>query len=135
MCPTCETVLLSIGDHSVIYLLSLFTCPPPPRFIRQYRQAATRLPLALGLGSLLLGTLATLATIGAAEPSEHFSARLADGGRHAIEPDRAPREPELRLCSVHDLLPLSCQSKSREWSDEYVTDLPYDCTCATTKAR
>lgn len=36
---------------------------------------------------------------------------------------------------MQELLPLPCQDKSSEWTDEYVTEQLYDCTCATMKAR
>ena len=40
-----------------------------------------------------------------------------------------------RACTLNELLPRSCNRKSSEWSDDYVVDPPYDCTCAAMKAR
>ena len=61
----------------------------------------------------------------AGAPSVRVTAGHMDWGHHVI-----------RSCSVHDLLPLPCESdKSSEWSDSYVVELPYNCTCAALKGR
>lgn len=76
----------------------------------------------------------SLWTTGAAsEPSTHFKAGHIDRGKHVV----GRGQQDLKACSVQDLLPLSItgKTKSSEWSDELVMEPPYDCTCATTKAR
>ena len=38
-------------------------------------------------------------------------------------------------CTLNELLPRSCNRKSSEWSEDYVVEPPYNCTCAAMKAR
>lgn len=75
---------------------------------------------------MVVGIGISMWTAGSAgEASVRFTAHHTDRGQH-----------EFRSCSVHDLLPLPTESdKSLEWSEEYVVELPYNCTCAALKGR
>ena len=77
-----------------------------------------RLAFVVGAG------LSLLRTCSARTPSEHVTDGYPDKGKQ-----------EMRSCSVSDLLPMPAKGISSEWSDEYVIDLPYNGTCASTKAR
>lgn len=96
---------------------------PPLRLF----QIATRLALLVVVG------LSVSTTGAATEPSARFTAGHTDRGKQVL----GGGQQDLKACSVHDLLPLSIsgKKKSSEWSDDFVTEPPYDCTCATTKAR
>lgn len=71
--------------------------------------------VALSLWSVCLG----------GEPSQHLTVGHVDGAKQDLIP-----------CSVYDLLPLPTENnRSSEWSEDYVTETPYNCTCPTLKAR
>lgn len=90
----------------------------PPHYCLS-RQMTARLVLPLGIGISLWNACS----------ASHPFVQLTSG------PTEETSAPQERACRLHELMPRPCKNKSPEWTDDYVVEPLYNCTCAAMKAR
>ncbi|CAM9508172.1 unnamed protein product [Laminaria digitata] len=84
----------------------------------------TRVVLVLGMELCMWSAFA----------ARHPFIKIGPASDQPVQPEEES-EHQKRACSLHELLPQPCRSKSPEWSNDYVIEPLYNCTCAAMKAR